>query len=54
MPKTTTTTTATTNKNVDFFQSARSLSERTSEFFRCVIKKAELNTIYKSKIIGYN
>lgn len=50
MSKTTTTTTATTNKNVDFFQSARSLSERTSEFFRCVIKKAELNTIYNSKI----
>ena len=50
MPKTTTTTTATTNKNVDFFQSARTLSTRTSEFFRCIIKKAELNTIYSSKI----
>ena len=50
MSKTTTTTTATANKNVDFFQSARTLSERTSEFFRCIIKKAELNTIYGSKI----
>lgn len=50
--------TNTTNKNtvtantakVDFFQSARTLSTRTAEFFRCVIKKAELNTIYNEKI----
>ena len=35
---------------VDFFQSARTLSTWTSEFFRCIIKKAELNTIYGSKI----
>ena len=51
MSKTTTNTTVTTNNaKVDFFQSARTLSTRTSEFFRCVIKKAELNTIYSSKI----
>lgn len=47
-----TTAIKTTNNNtkVDFFQSARTLSARTSEFFRCVIKKAELNTIYNAKI----
>ena len=51
MSKTTTNTTATNNNaKVDFFQSARTLSTRTSEFFRCIIKKAELNTIYGSKI----
>lgn len=51
MSKTTTNTTAATNNaKVDFFQSARTLSTRTSEFFRCIIKKAELNTIYGSKI----
>ena len=51
MSKTTTNTTvATNNAKVDFFQSARTLSTRTSEFFRCIIKKAELNTIYSSKI----
>ena len=51
MSKTTTTTNnATVNAKVDFFQSARTLSTRTSEFFRCIIKKAELNTIYGSKI----
>ena len=51
MSKTTTNTTVTNNNaKVDFFQSARTLSTRTSEFFRCVIKKAELNTIYSSKI----
>ena len=51
MSKTTTTTNnATVNAKVDFFQSARTLSTRTSEFFRCVIKKAELNEIYGSKI----
>ena len=44
------TTVATNNAKVDFFQSARTLSTRTSEFFRCIIKKAELNTIYGSKI----
>lgn len=43
-------TAATNNAKVDFFQSARTLSTRTSEFFRCIIKKAELNTIYGSKI----
>lgn len=47
---TTTTNNATVNAKVDFFQSARTLSTRTSEFFRCIIKKAELNTIYGSKI----
>ncbi len=51
MSKTTSNTTvATNNAKVDFFQSARTLSTRTSEFFRCIIKKAELNTIYGSKI----
>ena len=50
MSKTTNTTVTTNNAKVDFFQSARTLSTRTSEFFRCVIKKAELNTIYSSKI----
>ena len=51
MSKTTTNRTVTTNNaKVDFFQSARTLSTRTSEFFRCIIKKAELNTIYGSKI----
>lgn len=51
MSKTTTNTTVTTNNaKVDFFQSARTLSTRTSEFFRCIVKKAELNTIYGSKI----
>lgn len=51
MSKTTTTTNnATVNAKVDFFQSAKTLSTRTSEFFRCIIKKAELNEIYGSKI----
>ena len=51
MSKTTSNTTVTNNNaKVDFFQSARTLSTRTSEFFRCIIKKAELNTIYGSKI----
>ena len=45
-----TTNNATVNAKVDFFQSARTLSTRTSEFFRCIIKKAELNTIYGAKI----
>lgn len=44
----------TNNAKVDFFQSARTLSTRTSEFFRCIIKKAELNTIYGSKIDADN
>ena len=50
MSKTTNTTVTTNNAKVDFFQSARTLSTRTSEFFRCIIKKAELNTIQSSKI----
>lgn len=50
----TTTNTTTNNAKVDFFQSARTLSSRTSEFFRCIIKKAELNTIYGSKIEANN
>lgn len=55
MSKTTTNTTVTTNNTkVDFFQSARTLSTRTSEFFRCIIKKAELNTIYRTKIENNN
>ena len=44
----------TNNAKVDFFQSARTLSTRTSEFFRCIINKAELNTIYGSKIDANN
>lgn len=54
MSKTTNTTVTTNNAKVDFFQSARTLSTRTSEFFRCIIKKAELNTIYGSKIDANN
>ena len=52
MSKTTTTTNNATinNAKVDFFQSSRTLATRTSEFFRVVIKKAELNTIYSEKI----
>lgn len=48
--------TATTNntKNVDFFQSSRTLSTRTAEFFRCVIKKEELKVIYGGKIATNN
>lgn len=49
MAKTTNTTTG-NNINVDFFQSSRTLSTRTAEFFRVVIKKAELNTVYSEKI----
>lgn len=48
------TTNNNTTKRVDFFQSARTLSTRTSEFFRVVIKKAELNTIYSAKINDNN
>ena len=54
MSKTTTNTTTTNKDKVDFFQSESTLSTRTSEFFRCVIKKAELNTIYGSKIDANN
>lgn len=50
MSKLNNTTATNNNAKVDFFQSARTLSTRTSEFFRCIIKKAELNTIYGSKI----
>ena len=52
MSKTTNTTNNATinNAKVDFFQSSRTLSTRTSEFFRVIIKKAELNTIYSEKI----
>lgn len=49
MSKTNNNTSATVN-NVDFFQSSRTLSERVSEFFRVIIKKDELNTIYSKKI----
>ena len=45
-----TNTTNATLYKVDFFKSSRTLSTRTSEFFRVVIKKAELNTIYSEKI----
>lgn len=50
MTKTTNNTTTVKSAKVDFFQSARSLSLRTSEFFRAMLKKAELNTIYSAKI----
>ena len=51
MSKTTTThNTSVNNAKVDFFQSSRTLATRTSEFFRCIIKRAELNTIYGEKI----
>lgn len=52
MSKTTNTTNNATinNAKVDFFQSSRTLATRTSEFFRVVIKRAELNTIYSEKI----
>lgn len=43
--------TATKNINrVDFFQASRDLSDRVSEFFRCVLHKKELNLIYNEKI----
>ena len=48
MTNTTNNTTKTTN--VDFFKASKKLSSRTSEFFRVIIKKAELNTIYSAKI----
>lgn len=52
MTNTTNTTNNTTinTTKVDFFRSSRTLASRTSEFFRVVIKKAELNTIYSEKI----
>lgn len=37
-------------KNVDFFKSSKELAARTAEFFRVILKKAELNTIYSAKI----
>lgn len=46
----TTNNTTTNTTKVDFFRSSRTLASRTSEFFRVVIKKAELNTIYSEKI----
>lgn len=54
MTNKTTNNNTTTTKNVDFFQSTRTLATRTSEFFRCVVKKAELNTIYGTKIENNN
>lgn len=42
------------NKNVDFFKSSKELAVRTAEFFRVVLKKAELNTIYSAKIKNAN
>lgn len=54
MTKTNTTNNTTKTANVDFFQSSKELASRTSEFFRCVVKKAELNTIYGAKIENNN
>lgn len=48
------TTNNTINANVDFFQASKTLALRTSEFFRVVIKKAELNTVYSAKIAANN
>ena len=50
MSKNTTNNATVNNAKVDFFQSAKTLSTRTSEFFRVVLKKAELNAVYSSKI----
>ena len=36
--------------NVDFFQASKNLSDRTAEFFRCVIKRDEIKTVYGQKI----
>lgn len=47
---TNTTNNTTKTANVDFFKASKELSSRTSEFFRVIIKKAELNTIYSAKI----
>lgn len=49
MSKTNNNTPVTVN-NVDFFQSSRTLATRVSEFFRVIIKKDKLNTIYAKKI----
>lgn len=51
-----TTTNKTTNNDarVDFFKSARTLSTRVAEYFRVVIKKEELRTIYTAKINDNN
>lgn len=54
MTKTNTTNNTTKTANIDFFQSSKELASRTSEFFRCVVKKAELNTIYGAKIENNN
>lgn len=54
MTKTNTTNNTTKTANVDFFQSSKELASRTSEFFKCVVKKAELNTIYSAKIATNN
>ena len=47
---TNTTNNTTKTANVDFFKASKELASRTSEFFRVIIKKAELNTIYSAKI----
>lgn len=43
-------TNTTNNTNIDFFKASKELASRTSEFFRVIIKKAELNTVYSAKI----
>lgn len=46
----TNTTNNTKTANIDFFKASKELASRTSEFFRVIIKKAELNTVYSAKI----
>jgi len=51
MTKNTTNTTITNNNSkVDFFSSSKELSSRTAEYFRVVIHKAEIKTIFSAKI----
>lgn len=40
----------TATRNVDFFCANRELSDRVSEFFRCVLRKKEINLEYSNKI----
>lgn len=42
--------TMTETRNVDFFCANRELSDRVSEFFRCVLRKKEINLEYSNKI----
>lgn len=44
------TNTTANNAKVDFFASSRELSSRTAEFFRVMLHKAEIKTVYSAKI----